>query len=85
MNSSQPVDVVVIGAGYAGVIATNRLLGSLTDAEAGRVRLTVVNPRPDFVERIRLHELAAEHGTASPSRSPTCCTNTPRCSSEPRA
>jgi len=53
------VCVLVIGAGYAGVIATNRLLASLTPAEQARVQLTVVNPRPEFVERIRLHELAA--------------------------
>ncbi|WP_382466152.1 NAD(P)/FAD-dependent oxidoreductase [Streptomyces noursei] len=47
--------VVVIGAGYAGVMAANRL------AAAGRsdVGVTVVNPRPDFVERVRLHEHAA--------------------------
>ena len=29
-NASKDVSVVVIGAGYAGVMATNRLLGSLT-------------------------------------------------------
>ncbi len=51
--------VVVVGAGYAGLIATNRLLGSLTPQERAAVGVTVVNARPDFVERIRLHELAA--------------------------
>ena len=51
--------VVVVGAGYAGLIATNRFLGSLDAGERARVRLTVVNPREDFVERIRLHELTA--------------------------
>ncbi|WP_344576245.1 NAD(P)/FAD-dependent oxidoreductase [Streptomyces lunalinharesii] len=47
--------VVVVGAGYAGVMAANRL------AATGRseVGVTVVNPRPDFVERVRLHEHAA--------------------------
>ncbi|WP_274911261.1 NAD(P)/FAD-dependent oxidoreductase [Streptomyces sp. WZ-12] len=47
--------VVVVGAGYAGVVAANRL------AAAGRqgVTVTVVNPRPEFVERVRLHEHAA--------------------------
>ncbi len=54
-----PVSVLVIGAGYAGVMATNRLLASSSRLEADRVRVTVVNPRPEFVERIRLHELAA--------------------------
>jgi NADH:ubiquinone reductase (H+-translocating) len=51
--------VVVIGAGYAGMIATNRFLGSLTEDEKQRTTVTVVNPRPVFVERIRLHQLAA--------------------------
>jgi NADH dehydrogenase len=53
------IRVVVIGAGYAGVMATNRFLGSLTEDEKQRTTLTVVNPRSVFVERIRLHELAA--------------------------
>ncbi|RBY83312.1 NAD(P)/FAD-dependent oxidoreductase [Blastococcus sp. TF02A-26] len=51
--------VVVVGAGYAGLIATNRLLGSLTADERPRVSVTVVNARPDLVERVRLHQLAA--------------------------
>jgi NADH dehydrogenase len=44
--------VVVIGAGYAGVSAANRL--ALTAAN-----VTLVNPRTEFVERIRLHQLVA--------------------------
>jgi NADH:ubiquinone reductase (H+-translocating) len=59
MSNCSRFDVVVIGAGHAGVIATIRLLGSFTEAERRRVRVTVVNPRPEFVERIGLHELAA--------------------------
>lgn len=44
--------IVVIGGGYAGVLAANHL-------QAGRdVAITLVNPRPKFVERIRLHQLA---------------------------
>ncbi|MEV5198511.1 FAD-dependent oxidoreductase [Streptomyces sp. NPDC053720] len=43
--------VVVIGGGYAGVTAANRLA-----REAG-LTVTLINPRPDFVERIRLHQL----------------------------
>lgn len=53
--------VVVIGGGYAGVLAANRLQGT------PGVAVTLVNPRPQFVERIRLHQLAAgnyEAGTA---------------------
>ncbi|HET7016182.1 MAG TPA: FAD-dependent oxidoreductase [Streptosporangiaceae bacterium] len=59
MNTPEPVDIVVVGAGYAGVMAANRLLGSLSEAERSDVRVTVVNPRTEFVERIRLHQLAA--------------------------
>lgn len=44
-------DVVVIGGGYAGVMAANRL------TQRDDVTVTLVNPRPDFVERIRLHQL----------------------------
>lgn len=53
------IRVIVIGAGYAGMIATNRVLGSLTADENRRTTVTVVNPRRVFVERIRLHQLAA--------------------------
>ncbi len=43
--------VVVIGGGYAGVMAANRL--RLRDD----VTVTLINPRPDFVRRVRLHQL----------------------------
>lgn len=42
--------VVVIGGGYAGVMAANRLTGR------GDVTVTLVNPRPEFVHRVRLHQ-----------------------------
>jgi NADH dehydrogenase len=58
------VRVVVLGAGYAGMMATNRFLGSLTGSERQRTSVTVVNPRSEFVERIRLHELAAGSRTS---------------------
>ncbi len=45
--------VVVIGGGYAGVMAANRL------TQRADARVTLVNPRPTFVERIRLHQLVA--------------------------
>ncbi|MEU0490532.1 FAD-dependent oxidoreductase [Nocardiopsis sp. NPDC006139] len=49
--------VVVIGGGYSGVLAANRLTRR-TD-----LAVTLVNPRPAFVDRIRLHQLAADtHG-----------------------
>lgn len=50
---SETTEVVVIGGGYAGVMAANRLTRRVD------VRVTLVNPRPHFVERIRLHQLAA--------------------------
>ncbi|MGY2060672.1 NAD(P)/FAD-dependent oxidoreductase, partial [Nocardia gipuzkoensis] len=57
-------EVVVLGAGYAGVSAAKRLARA-----RGRVRVTVVNPRPEFVERIRLHQfVAGNHAAARPLR-----------------
>ncbi|SFT99169.1 NAD(P)/FAD-dependent oxidoreductase [Arthrobacter sp. ov118] len=49
--------VVIIGAGYAGVMAANRLAGSKQLPES--LTVTIVNPVADFLERIRLHEVAA--------------------------
>ncbi|CAM4436653.1 FAD-dependent oxidoreductase [Nocardia ninae] len=51
-------DVVVIGGGYAGVLAANRL------TQRGDVTVTLINPRSHFVERIRLHQLVAGSGDA---------------------
>ncbi|MEU6721054.1 hypothetical protein ABZ897_57195 [Nonomuraea sp. NPDC046802] len=48
-----PHKVVVIGGGYAGTLAANHLR---TRAD---VDITLVNPRPEFVERIRLHQFVA--------------------------
>lgn len=48
---TENTSVVVIGGGYAGVIAANHL--RLRDD----VSITLINPRPSFVERIRLHQL----------------------------
>jgi NADH:ubiquinone reductase (H+-translocating) len=45
--------VVVIGGGYSGTLAANHL------RLRGDVEITLVNPRPKFVERIRLHQLVA--------------------------
>ena len=49
------LQVVVVGGGYAGVMAANRLAGR----SAGALDVVLVNDRPEFVERIRLHEHAA--------------------------
>ncbi|NGN91204.1 FAD-dependent oxidoreductase [Nocardioides sp. KC13] len=43
--------VVVVGGGYAGVMAANRL------TKRDDIDITLVNPRDHFVERIRLHQL----------------------------
>jgi len=53
--------VVILGGGYAGTMAANRLLARPD------IDVTVVNPRPEFVERIRLHQHAA--GTYRADRS----------------
>ncbi|WP_340377783.1 FAD-dependent oxidoreductase [Streptomyces sp. SS7] len=55
---SENTEVVVIGGGYAGVMAANRLTAR------GDVNVTLINPRPAFVERIRLHQLVAGTHTA---------------------
>ncbi|MGJ5797784.1 NAD(P)/FAD-dependent oxidoreductase [Streptomyces europaeiscabiei] len=49
---AENIEVVVIGGGYAGVMAANRL------TQRDDVTVTLINSRPDFVERIRLHQLA---------------------------
>ena len=50
--------ITVLGAGYAGATAAGYLARHLRPDDA---EITVVNPEPDFVERIRLHQLAAGH------------------------
>lgn len=49
--NNQRTNVVVIGGGYAGVIAANHLRCNPD------VAVTLINPRAEFVERIRLHQL----------------------------
>ncbi|HUR09197.1 MAG TPA: FAD-dependent oxidoreductase [Nonomuraea sp.] len=48
--------IVVLGAGYAGAYVAGNLARRLSPAET---EITVVNAEPDFVERLRLHQLAA--------------------------
>jgi NADH dehydrogenase FAD-containing subunit len=47
--------IVVLGAGYAGATAAGRLARRLRRED---VTITLVNPEPDFVERVRMHQLA---------------------------
>ncbi|MFF9068299.1 NAD(P)/FAD-dependent oxidoreductase [Streptomyces sp. NPDC014891] len=55
--------IVVLGAGYAGAIAAGRLARRLHRDD---VEITLVNAETDFVERVRLHQLAT--GQDLPSR-----------------
>ena len=57
--TDKPTRVVIIGGGYAGTLAANHL------RLRPEVDITLVNPRPVFVERIRLHQLVAGSGTAT--------------------
>ncbi len=57
--TDQRTHIVVIGGGYAGTLAANHL------RLRADVEITLVNPRPVFVQRIRLHQLAAGSGTAA--------------------
>ncbi|WP_164545118.1 NAD(P)/FAD-dependent oxidoreductase [Antribacter gilvus] len=55
--------VLVVGAGFAGGMAAVRLAGR----SRGRVAVTVVNPRPAFVNRLRLHRAAVGQQIPLPS------------------
>ncbi|MER7622918.1 FAD-dependent oxidoreductase [Streptomyces sp. NPDC126503] len=48
--------IVVLGAGYAGAHVAGNLARRLSPADT---EITVVNAEPDFVQRMRLHQLAA--------------------------
>jgi NADH:ubiquinone reductase (H+-translocating) len=54
--NEQKARIVVIGGGYAGTIAANHLL---MRGNWEKPDITLVNPRPKFVERIRLHQFVA--------------------------
>ncbi|GAB2735478.1 NAD(P)/FAD-dependent oxidoreductase [Streptomyces bullii] len=47
--------IIVLGAGYTGATAAGRLAGRLYRDD---VTITLVNAEPDFVERVRMHQLA---------------------------
>lgn len=47
--------IIVLGAGYAGATAAGRLAKRLRRED---VAITLVNAEPDFVERVRMHQLA---------------------------
>ncbi|WP_298445080.1 FAD-dependent oxidoreductase [Gordonia sp. (in: high G+C Gram-positive bacteria)] len=53
--------IVIVGGGYAGCMAANRLARK-TDPETAAI--TLINARPDFIERVRLHQRVAGTGEA---------------------
>ncbi|MEV0597709.1 FAD-dependent oxidoreductase [Streptomyces sp. NPDC050315] len=55
--------IVVLGAGYAGAYAAGTLARRLSPADT---EITVVNAEPDFVQRLRLHQLAAGQEIEAP-------------------
>ncbi|GAA1382615.1 NAD(P)/FAD-dependent oxidoreductase [Catellatospora chokoriensis] len=55
--------IVVLGAGYAGAYVAGNLARRLSGADT---EITVVNAEPDFVQRLRLHQLAAGQDIEAP-------------------
>jgi NADH:quinone reductase (non-electrogenic) len=63
MTTKQAQKVVVVGGGYGGAIAALRLAG-----RAGRrAEVTLVDPKPHFVQRLRLHQVATGQPMAEPT------------------
>jgi NADH dehydrogenase FAD-containing subunit len=52
----QKTRIVIIGAGYAGILAAARLAGR---TRRQNVEITLVNAAEVFVERLKLHQVAA--------------------------
>ncbi|MEV4481421.1 NAD(P)/FAD-dependent oxidoreductase [Micromonospora coxensis] len=55
--------IVVLGAGYAGAFVAGNLARRLSPTDT---EITVVNAEPDFVQRLRLHQLAAGQQIEAP-------------------
>ncbi|MGW3347383.1 NAD(P)/FAD-dependent oxidoreductase [Nonomuraea rubra] len=55
--------IVVLGAGYAGAYVAGNLARRLSPKDT---EITVVNAAPDFVQRMRLHQLAAGRDIEAP-------------------
>ncbi|NGN91251.1 FAD-dependent oxidoreductase [Nocardioides sp. KC13] len=63
MNEQRKHRIVVLGAGYAGAWTAGTLARRLSPKD---VEITVVNAEPDFVQRMRLHQLAVGQDVAAP-------------------
>lgn len=61
MNATEPRHIVVLGAGYTGMLATERLAHRTRQLN---VRITLVNPSDRFTERLRMHQVAAGQSLA---------------------
>ncbi|WP_435591188.1 NAD(P)/FAD-dependent oxidoreductase [Nocardia sp. bgisy118] len=55
MNTTTVHQIVVLGGGYTGLIATARLARYTRKLNT---RITLVNPSPRFTERLRMHQVA---------------------------
>ncbi|MFF7358611.1 NAD(P)/FAD-dependent oxidoreductase [Streptomyces filipinensis] len=55
--------IVVLGAGYAGAYVAGTLTRRLSPQDT---EITVVNAEPDFVQRLRLHQLSAGQAIEAP-------------------
>ncbi|MEZ4659827.1 MAG: FAD-dependent oxidoreductase [Caldilineaceae bacterium] len=53
---NKPTKVVVLGGGYAGMLAAIRLAGKVRQTNT---QITLINGSAHFVERVRMHQLAA--------------------------
>ncbi|MEV6774546.1 FAD-dependent oxidoreductase [Nocardia sp. NPDC051030] len=61
MNTTVTHEIVVLGAGYTGMLATVSLAHRTRKLD---VRITLVNPSARFTERLRMHQIAAGHELA---------------------
>ncbi|MGW1740350.1 NAD(P)/FAD-dependent oxidoreductase [Nocardia sp. NPDC001965] len=61
MNTTATHHIVILGAGYTGMLATERLAHRTRKT---KVRITLVNPADRFTERLRMHQIAAGQSLA---------------------
>ena len=57
----KPTQILILGAGYAGLVAALRLSGKTKNLN---VQLTLVDASPVFVQRPRLHHVLHRYGAA---------------------